>query len=470
MPLIFRLLLTLIIILSMPHASVFAQAGGGGGAGGGNGGGAGGGNGGAAAGGILIDADGVVTATFKKEKSSALITRKLKAFAKENLSADLNTPSTERKISLTRLEKELSQLLDEGKPIPEEMRYLAGLQRIDYVYISDDNKDLVIAGPAEGFAPNSVGRRVGTSNGRPAIALDDLLVALRTILRQSEVGCSIDPEQSRLANVQRYIAQNSSPATTSVVRSRYQRMAKILGNQNIRVWGVPGDSGFARTLVEADVLLKRLALGVEHAQVRGFKTHLSLIRPQGNSMQRWWFTPLYDAFQTTEDRTVFKFTGQRLQVLSQEEIVISGVRSDSATTRKSTQLFAKIFTDKMPELAEKHPSLAELQNLTDLAILVALIKKENLAQKLNWSMALFLDAAKLPTVKYFVPKEVASLNKSRSVGSRMVIGLISGGVVMKTRPTLDSMVTDPNISRTLLKQKLDAESSPKPESHPWWWD
>lgn len=84
------------------------------------------------------------------------------------------------KVSLVRLERAIAELLETDKPIPESMQYLAGLQRIDFVFVFPETKDLVIAGPAEAFAPDATGRVVSVGSvgsGRPVLRLDDLLVA-----------------------------------------------------------------------------------------------------------------------------------------------------------------------------------------------------------------------------------------------------------------------------------------------------
>ncbi len=47
-------------------------------------------------------------------------------------------------------------------------------------------------------------------------------------------------------------------------------------------------------LVEADLRMKRIALGKDPAGVRGVPSHLSLMRLGDASMTRWWFVPLYD--------------------------------------------------------------------------------------------------------------------------------------------------------------------------------
>ncbi len=467
----------------IPACEIYAQIGGGfggGGAGGGFGGGGfggggfggpgGGGFGAGNAGGILIDAEGLVKTVFKKGKSSRLEQKKRLAFAQKNLNNDLNIASKLRKISLVRLEKVIRDHLEKNEPFSDEIKLMAGLQRIDYLFIYPEKSDLVIAGPAGGFAPDALGRAVSVETGRPVFRLDDLIVALRAGRRGTEIGCSIDAVPENLARVQQYLSRNNSAASVSVIRSRYQKMAKILGNQKIRIFGVPPDSHFGVTFAEADILMKRISIGLEPSKVPGFRSHLAMLGRTGNSMQRWWFTPMYDSFQTTDDRTVFQFAGQRLQLLAQEEIAEAGIRKDAATTRVSTTAYAKQFTAAFPRLAEKHPTFAELQNLTDLAVLVAILKKESLPEKVNWKMSTFLDETKLTIPKYHVPKEIPSCVNCKTSGSRLVTGLISGGVVINSFNVVEQAAIRSERAETLSRQKKRNAQIRVDANHSWWWD
>ncbi len=425
---------------------------------------------GGGAGGILIDAQGVVKSIFQKAHSSPLIKKKQAAYAQQNFAADLVAQSDLRKISLVRLEAEIQQLISAKKDLTPEIKYLAGLQRIDYVFVYPDQKDIVIAGPAEGFAPDQLGRPVGISTGRPTIQLDDLLVALRAIRKGGAIGCSIDPKKERLAALEQYVKQNSSPASVAVAKWRYSQMANTLGMQNIRTWGVPEDSHFAVTLVEADLLMKRISMGIDPSHVKKFKTHLSMLGRKGNSIQRWWFTPLYEPMQTTNDKTVFQFKGQRAQLLSQEEKSQAGNRSDAATTRLSTSKYAKLFTKRFPELAANNPTFADLQNLIDLSVLAALFKQEQLPQQANWKMELFLNEEQLPVQKYHVPKEVHSIFNYKMSGRSMVTGLVGGGVVLNPFQTIKNVEQKTEHQKELNETYSKASQKRIAKKHPWWWD
>src|SRR5208337_2041119 len=93
--------------------------------------------------------------------------------------------------------------------LTDEMRYLAGLLRVHYVFFYPDSGDIVIAGPAEGWTTDPAGRVVGISKGRPVIRLEDLCVALRAFPPSGKVtrviGCSIDPTQEGLKAYERFV-------------------------------------------------------------------------------------------------------------------------------------------------------------------------------------------------------------------------------------------------------------------------
>ncbi len=412
------------------------------------------------AGGIMIDAQGVVTPVYRPVRSQKLEQRRLEALAKTTLSADVNSASPMRKISLVKLEAAFEEFAHDPASVPAEMANLAGLQRIDFVFLDPDNRDLIIAGPAEGFAPDGVGRMVGVSTGRPPLRLDDLMVALRSQQRGGGIGCSIDPDEQRLAQLQRYVQQNSTPATRPVIMARFQQMRSILGMQSVRTWGVPADSHFAAALVEADYRMKRISMAIEPAAVRGFRPHLMMLRPGGNSMQRWWFTPLYEAIYTTADENAWELAGQRAQLLSQEEYVsASGKRSDAGTTRISTTAYAKHFTEKFPDLADEVSIFGELQNLIDLAIVAALLKKERLPQKIDWEMALFLDSERARIPENNVPRQVDSIVNFKSAGRKMTLGLVGGGVMLNPMETLRRIEPQVEEARRLDGKRTGAGSA-----------
>ncbi len=80
-------------------------------------------------------------------------------------------------MSLTRLERAAQLRLAAGKPLTEAMRVLAGLQRVQYVFVYPESGDLVLAGPAGDWRPAAENRIVSTETGLPVVRLDDLVDA-----------------------------------------------------------------------------------------------------------------------------------------------------------------------------------------------------------------------------------------------------------------------------------------------------
>ena len=118
-----------------------------------------------------------------------------------------------RKISLTRLEKQIQLLQAAGRPLPEEMQVLAGLQRIQYVFVYPDSGDLVLAGPAGDWVVGGDGTVLSRAGGRPPVRLDDLVVVFRQMLGNPEAcfGCRITPRQEGLARLQDYLQKKTPP-------------------------------------------------------------------------------------------------------------------------------------------------------------------------------------------------------------------------------------------------------------------
>lgn len=421
-------------------------------------------------GGIRIDADGVIGMAIQQDRGVKL-DKKLKAtLAKQVVAGDVSQPSPARMVSLVRLEEACQQALAGKKPLPLEIACLAGLTQIDHVFVDLDEKDLILSGPAEPFVQGESGRWIGLETGRPVLLLDDLLVALRSVSLNQVVGCSIDPVPARLAALQRFLKENSSPATPEVIGLRYKKMTEIMGLYDVKITGVPDDSHFARGLVEADYRMKLLTLGLEKPGVKGFKSHLALTNT-AQASHRWWFVPLYDRILRSADGLAYEFSGQRAQLLGEDELANeAGQRSPAATNKVSTNGYARQFTDKFPEIAANMPVFAELQQLIDWTVLAALIRQERLAERIDWSMSLFQDAEKLPHEKWPVPKQVPCLMNTKTGRGGAIIAEHSGGVTIQPGDVLRKISARNEGSEELSQRRTKALDRSSNEKHPWWWD
>ena len=421
------------------------------------------------AGGIRIDAEGIVRLAVENDSSGTLDRQRREAASKQRLPADMAQPASQRLVSLVRVEQQIENCLKESQSIPDEIFFLAGLQRIDHIFVFPEDRDLVIAGPADGFSADATGRMIGVESRRPVLRLDDLSVALRTIPVASQIGCSIDPVPERLAALQNFI-RTGKPANAAAVEARFQKMDDLLGLQEVRIDGVPADSHFGLALVEADYRMKRVSIGLENLGIKGFKSHLATLGAAGNTMQRWWFVPYYEAIQRSQDGLAFQFDGQRVQLLSQEELIDGqGNRFAAAKTRLSTQAFAAQFTEKYPELAAKSPVFAELQNLIDISLLAAIIHTEHLADRIDWKMSILLDGQRFKHPTFNVPKNVASSVNYKKSG-KMIIGLVAGGVTIRPQDLLRHGERTPSDNPRLDSLRTETASAKRLDAQSWWWD
>ena len=147
------------------------QQGGGQQGGGQQGGGQQGGGGGAGSGvaGIDIDAAGVLRVSHV-DPTIALAERR--ATLQNKPRGSVRT-SAMRMVSLNRLERFVSKQLEQGKPLSDEVKSLAGLCRLEYVFYLPESKDIVVAGltlvVSFVYAERAVMFRVGLTTVQHAI-------------------------------------------------------------------------------------------------------------------------------------------------------------------------------------------------------------------------------------------------------------------------------------------------------------
>jgi hypothetical protein len=220
--------------------------------------------------GVSIDADGVLSTKTYPDPTGKQIAKRI-ADARGAQPADLRNWSEFRKVSLLGLERALAARLDTGGKPDDALLHLAGLQRVQYVFFCPEERDIVIAGPAEGWVDDLSGRSIGLTTGRPTLLLVDLLVALRAYPPGSRtkpyIGCSIDPRPEGLANLARFhktIPKEIPDSQRDLVTEQIaQGMRDSLGLSNIRVFGISNKTHFAQVLVEADYRMKLIGIGVE---------------------------------------------------------------------------------------------------------------------------------------------------------------------------------------------------------------
>ena len=188
-----------------------------------------------AVGGISINADGVL------DNASLDAVGKLSQLRAETLQkipAELGQAAALRKVSLRGLEAAIEQCAKTSKALPDDIRYLGGLQQIRYVLVYPEQNDIVLVGPGEGWKVDAQGDVVGVKTGRPVLLLDDLAVALRSADRRPASPARSTPRRKVCGNG-RCITRRCT--TSAIPARRRPKSRSVLGPQQITFSGVPDD-------------------------------------------------------------------------------------------------------------------------------------------------------------------------------------------------------------------------------------
>ena len=447
---------------------------GGGGMGGGGMGGGGGGGSAAGAAGVVIVAQGVLR-TMGVPDAGLSLERRRNAAA--SLPGELRQRSKLRKVALGRLEREVAAAVASGRGIPEELEKLAGLTRVQYVFIypgeGSEQGEVVIAGPAEGWIADATGRVVGIETGSPTLLLEDLAAALRAFPpgqpTDSTIGCSIDPKQEGLAAMQTYLRKlgrvNPQASTEQIVAG----MRQALGPQDVRVEGVHPATHFAQVMVEADYRMKLIGIGLERPPVK-MNSWIDLTSASGvaaNALQRWYFMPDYQCVRISEDDLAIELVGRGVKLVGADEAVLpDGRRMSANRPDRASKTFTETFTRKYPDIAARNPVYAQLRNLIDLSVAAAYLQEHDAYGRTQWSAEELRNEQVYSIEKLIAPLEVEPAIHAVWRGNRLLTP-IGGGVTLQPRIALDS----PN----LLMDEQGAVSQARSASvnlpaGRWWWE
>jgi hypothetical protein len=421
--------------------------------------------------GVIIDAQGVLrTKTY--DDPGAQLTRQRIAAAKAALDPKITAFSALRKISLNRLEALIRQ---QNGVISDDMRNLAGLQRIRYVFFYPETKDIVIAGPAEGWITAPSGRIVGITSGRPVVQLQDLVVGLRSFppsgKHPSFIGCSIDPTPEGLAAMQQYLNSLGTFATPAMTQSIVEGLRTRMGYQNISVSGVSPKTRFAQVMVEADYRMKLIGIGLEKPPVK-LVSYVDRARPNEvgrNALQRWYFIPDYQCVRVSADYQAMELVGDGVKLVDENELVAaSGQRQvNGSVINRASQAFVTGFTKIYPELADRAPVYADLRNLIDIAVAAAFIQQQDYYGKAGWKMEFFGSEAEFPVETSEIPKTVETVVNAKWKGNTLFTP-VGGGVQIQPTKALESdkLLNDDKGKVAKLREEIKINLA----KGQWWWD
>ena len=424
--------------------------------------------------GVIVDTEGVLRLQHFDDPNGQLTRRRI-AEAKAHLSPDVARSSRLRKISLNRLEAAVRARVDQHSPPTEEMHFLAGLTRVRYAFYYPETKDVVLAGPAEGWALDLTGRACGIESGRPALQLQDLVVALRAFppgpQKAPVILCSIDPTPEGLARMQQFLREVGSTITPDDTEMIVNGLRTSLGMQNIRIGGVAPRTHFAQVLLECDYRMKLIGIGVEAPPVRMI-SYVDRATPSSNSrnaLQRWFFIPDYNCVRVAADSLGMELLGDVVKLVSENQVVgQDGSRATSGKANKASDQFTKAFTAKYAELAVRLPVFAEMRNCIDLAIVSAFIQKQDWYGKSGWNPLTFDDEGALSAETFNTPLQVETVCTAVWKGSQLMTP-VGGGVTIHPQQALETKNTQPDEDGKVTELRESVSLKDLPEGQ-WWWD
>ena len=341
-------------------------------------------------------------------------------------------------ISLPRLFQQAKQAMDENKPIPNDVKYLGGMTRLQYVFIYPDEHDLVIAGPAEPFDADAF-RPLGKISGRPVLQLDDLVVALRACgpgKTGTPVGCDLQVTQEIANRIQQKTQELAPKVQTIGEKKAAELIADAGGNQPVKFFGCDSNTRFAFVCIEADYRLKQLGLGIMESPVKKVKSYNSMAtKPE--QPHRFVLESNLEHLFVSPDGTAFELRGSSLKVNS-ELMGVTG--ADALKISDAAKQFVALCNANLEELCKHMLSWADVSNLADLSVLAALIGGEGLNKKLGWDLSWVLDAKGYKVAAITTPTCAKTLTTFRKSGGYTIF--VSGGVALDPATAVQKAAKD----------------------------
>lgn len=416
-----------------------------------------------AVGGVKIDAGGVLTgeASQLDQKVRDQLIKGMK-----DVDSDI-AQSGMRMLSLRGLNAQIEKCLADGTPLPADVQYMAGLQRLEYVIVDKENNDIIIAGPGEPWTVNEAGAVVGKTSGTPVLHLEDFIVAMRSVndARQDYgISVSIDPTEEGARTLQRYLSR-----LDSFHPDLADNVAEAYGPQEISLTGVPKDSRYSQILVAADYKMKRLSMGLEEAPIDKFPSMLEMARRKNarftTAAPRFWMECNYEPVAKSEDNLVWQIRGTGVKTLTEEQYFNKdGERKSAKKPNKFAKAWADAMTERFDELATSEPIFRELRNVMDMSVAAAIIEREGLLNQVelnidriagNREQMVSLPAWNVPQT---VPAECSFVQLTRSW-----IVTASGGVQVDSWSIAANAEVVPEVGKIgMIAMDRTAER--------WWWN
>ncbi|MGB1814850.1 MAG: DUF1598 domain-containing protein [Rubripirellula sp.] len=380
------------------------------------------------------------------------------AVGKQETELAWRQPANMRCVSLRRLLDAWTAGRIQGAMPSESMMQMAGLSRIQYLFI--DEHDIVLAGPVGGIETRR-GWHVDRVSGLSTLRFDFFLACLASATGNQPFGCTIDPTTEGLQNAAKVAAAVQSDKLP--IGKADAAMVAALGMQRVEVFGTAGDTPMGCLMVEADRHMKQLALGLE-PMPEGARNYFDVVEENleagvpNDLLLRLWFTSAPRPVRADAERTVFELAGTPVRLSGQNERAMASGRRGNVTRDPRSEEFVEDFNRNWHAIRGAYPiSAAELMHrYADSTRQRALL--ESLISSSPSSMFQMRNPRQVMSI--------AVMNSMRKGRRTHHVLLASGGVSVNAKQTLVSKIADyPSLS----SMNRPANNPPK-LIHKWWWN
>jgi hypothetical protein len=182
----------------------------------------------------------------------------------------------------------------------------------------------------------------------------------------------------------------------------------------------------------------------------------------GNMLPRWWLEPDYQPLLRSPDGLAWELRGGTVKTMTEEDfLTAAGNRQHTGRANPMAQRWADLMTEKFDELAVADPIFGQMRNCMELAVVGALIVKEQLTDRAGYSMPTLLDPTDVAIEEFAAPTQVASRASVMKKGRNWVISA-SGGVMLNSWAVADKV------------EQSDAPASARAaaaaKANHWWWN
>ncbi|GAG39565.1 unnamed protein product, partial [marine sediment metagenome] len=248
----------------------------------------------------------------------------------------------------------------------------------------------------------------GVSTGLPVIELCDLVLALRIDRNESIQGitCSMDASRQGLRNYADYMRREKPKFNGQTLNE----MRAVIGNFKVSFTGIPTDCHYARVLIAADLMMKRLGMNLEKSPVRGVDSYVQMLqkskkRIRQDTSPRWWLGVDYEKVLRDKEGLAWNIRGHAVKAMTEDDFLNrDGQKTATGNANPLAQKWADDFTEHYSKLSAELPIFGQLRNCIDLAVVAALLSKYELFKKAGFQSTFLMDTDKIRIAKYPVPQ------------------------------------------------------------------